>query len=114
VGFLARGIATSGLFLINQSDSKVMSKTKRGGKRVGAGRKPLALEDNVKEAIKKALEAAGGDDAMTEVWQKIIEKAKAGSDRHAQILLNYIYGKPVDNINVQGGLVLNFTRKIVK
>lgn len=87
---------------------------KNGGKRAGAGRKPLALEENVKKAIKEALEKNGGDQAMIAVWGKIIQKAKQGSDRHAQILLNYIYGKPVDNISVQGGMVLNFTRKIVK
>jgi hypothetical protein len=86
----------------------------KGGKREGAGRKALALEDNVKEVIKKALDQTGGESAMTDVWVKIIEKAKAGSDKHAQILLNYVYGKPVDNINVQGGMILNFTRKIVK
>lgn len=85
----------------------------KGGARPGAGRKTLAVEDNVKAAIKTALEQNGGQEAITEVWSKIIEKAKQGSDRHAQILLNYLYGKPVDNISVQGGMVLNFTRKIV-
>lgn len=86
----------------------------KGGAREGAGRKPVALEDNVKAVIKAALDLNGGDQAMIEVWGKIIEKAKAGSDKHAQILLNYVYGKPVDNINLQGGMILNFTRKIVK
>lgn len=96
--------------MINQTNSK----TGRGGKRHGAGRKSSAVEDNVKVVIQRALDVSGGESAMTEVWQKIIEKAKAGSDKHAQILLNYVYGKPVDNINVQGGMVLNFTRKVVK
>lgn len=87
----------------------------RGGKREGAGRpKGSKAENNVKEEISKAIEASGGESVLTEIWQKILEKAKQGSEKHAQIFLNYYYGKPVDNINVQGGMVMTFTRKVVK
>lgn len=86
----------------------------RGGKREGSGRKPSAVEENVKEVIKKALDLSGGEEAMIDVWKMIIDKAKKGSDKHAQILLNYMYGKPVDNINVKNGMVVHFTREVVE
>lgn len=67
----------------------------KGGARPGSGRKPLSLENDVKSAIKQALEA--DPDALTAVWAKVIEKAKEGSDKHISILFNYNYGKPKDN-----------------
>jgi len=82
----------------------------KGGKREGAGRKPLAIEDNVKSVIKQALDQSGGDDAMIEVWKKIIEKAKAGSDKHAQILLNYYHGKPKENLEQPTEMIINVVR----
>lgn len=83
---------------------------KNGGKRPGAGRKPLAIEDNVKAVIKRALDQSGGNEAMTEVWKKIIEKAKAGSDKHAQILLNYYHGKPKENLEQPTEMIINVVR----
>lgn len=65
----------------------------KGGKRPGAGRKPQLHEDNVREAIKTAL----GPESLTKIWKKIIEKAEEGSDKHAQLLCNYYYGKPKEN-----------------
>lgn len=86
----------------------------RGGKREGAGRKPgSGAQIEVRAAIETALQSKGPD-TLQNIWQKVIEKAEAGSDKHIQILLNYYYGKPVDNVNLQGGMILNFTRKIVK
>lgn len=87
---------------------------KRGGKREGSGRRPSAVEENVKVVIKMALDQSGGEEAMIDVWKMIIDKAKKGSDKHAQILLNYMYGKPVDNINVKSGMVVHFTREVVE
>lgn len=84
-----------------------------GGKRPGAGRKPNKIEEDVKTAIKNAL-AESGEDALQIIWKKVIEQAQKGSEKHIQILLNYYYGKPVDNVNIQGGLTINFTRKVVK
>lgn len=65
----------------------------RGGKRAGSGRKSGVQEENVREAIKSAL----GPESLTKIWKKIIEKAEQGSDKHAQILCNYYYGKPKEN-----------------
>ena len=85
----------------------------KGGRREGAGRKPAKVEDDVRGAIKSALDSKGPD-ALKNIWLKVVDKATEGSDKHIQILMNYFYGKPVDNINVQGGMILNFTRKVVK
>lgn len=82
----------------------------KGGARPGAGRKSVAIEDNVKEIIKQAL-GKSGDDAMVQIWQKIIEKAKAGSDKHAQILLNYYHGKPKENLEQPTEMIINVVRK---
>jgi len=84
---------------------------KNGGKREGAGRKTLAIEDNVKEVIRKAMDLSGGESALTEIWQKIIEKAKQGSDKHAQILLNYYHGKPKENLEQPSEMIINIRRK---
>lgn len=83
---------------------------KNGGARPGAGRKPLAIEENVKEVIKKAL-AAEGNDALEKVWQMIIKRAVAGSEKHAQILLNYYHGKPKENLEQPTEMVINVVRK---
>jgi hypothetical protein len=84
---------------------------KNGGARPGAGRKPIAIEDNVKAVIKKAMDLSGGENALVEVWQKIIEKAKLGSDKHAQILLNYYHGKPKENLEQPTEMIINVIRK---
>jgi hypothetical protein len=83
----------------------------KGGARPGAGRKPVAIEDNVKAVIKLALDQSGGADAMVEVWSMIIKKAKAGSDKHAQILLNYYHGKPKENLEQPTEMIINVIRK---
>jgi len=68
-------------------------------------------EGNVKSVIQKAMQAIGGEDAMVEVWKKILEKAKEGSDKHAQILLNYYHGKPKENLEQPTEMIINVIRK---
>lgn len=80
-----------------------------GGARKGSGRKPMAIEDDVKGAIKAALNSSPG--AMEEVWKKIVEKAKAGSEKHAMILLNYYYGKPKENEGNASEMIITVVRK---
>jgi len=82
-----------------------------GGKRSGSGRKPMAVEENVKSFIKRAMDKTGGEEALVEIWQKIVEKAKAGSDKHAQILLNYYHGKPKENLEQPTEMIINVIRK---
>lgn len=77
-----------------------------GGKRAGAGRKTIAQEDNVREAIKNALEP----DSMEKIWRKIREKAEQGSDKHAQLLFNYYYGKPKENEGLPTEMIITVNR----
>lgn len=65
----------------------------RGGARPGAGRKKSAIEDNVRAHIKSAVTDAD----LAAIWKKVGEQAKAGSEKHIQILFNYYYGKPKEN-----------------
>lgn len=80
----------------------------RGGKRQGAGRKPIAIEDNVKESIKAAL--SKDPQALTDVWAKVIENAKKGSDKHINILFSYYYGKPKENLEQPTEMIINVVR----
>lgn len=84
---------------------------KHGGPRPNSGRKSMIEEGNVKSVIQKAMQAIGGEDAMVEVWKKILEKAKEGSDKHAQILLNYYHGKPKENLEQPTEMIINVIRK---
>lgn len=84
---------------------------KNGGARPGAGRKPMAVEENVKGFIKRAMEESGGEQALVEVWKKIVEKAKQGSDKHAQILLNYYHGKPKENLEQPSELIIRVSHR---
>lgn len=77
-----------------------------GGKRPGAGRKPIAQEDNVREAIRSAL----GPESLKKIWQKITEKAEQGSDKHAQLLFNYYYGKPKENEGLPTEMIITVKR----
>lgn len=71
-------------------------KDNRGGPRPNAGRKPVAIEKEVKRHIQEALDK--DPNSLMEIWAQVIARAKAGSDRHQQILFNYYYGKPKENL----------------
>jgi hypothetical protein len=81
-----------------------------GGIRNGAGRKPVAIEDNVKEAIKQALERSGPN-TLNEIWSSVIDKAKKGSDKHQSIFFSYYYGKPKENLDTPTEMIINVIRK---
>jgi len=68
-------------------------------------------EGNVKELIRKATAEIGGEEAFIRVWKMILEKALAGSDKHAQILLNYYHGKPKENLEQPTEMIINVIRK---
>lgn len=67
----------------------------KGGARKGSGRKPMAIEEDVRGAIKRALDAQPG--ALDEVWANVIKNARQGNEKHQKILLEYYYGKPKEN-----------------
>lgn len=80
----------------------------KGGKRAGSGRKPLAIEDNAQAAIKEAIKNDPG--ALSNIWKNIVEKAQKGSDRHAQLLFNYYYGKPKENEGTPTEMIITVNR----
>ncbi len=80
----------------------------KGGARPGAGRKTIGHENDVQAAIKEALSAK--PEAMSNVWKKIIEKAEAGSDKHANILFAYYYGKPRENEGQPTQMIITVNR----
>lgn len=84
-----------------------MSKPK-GGKRPGAGRKPLSVEDDVRGAIRNAIQ--NDPDALNEIWKRVVKEAKGGSDKHTQLLFNYYYGKPKDNEGAPTEMIINVLR----
>lgn len=84
--------------------SELTVKKKMGGARPGAGRKSLAVEKNVKDAIKRAM--TGDPKRMDRIWKTIFEKAENGSRDHITILFNYYYGKPVESVMVSSKQVV--------
>jgi hypothetical protein len=80
----------------------------KGGKRPGAGRKPVAAEENVRLTIKQAMN--GDPDALVDIWIKVISEAKKGSEKHTQLLFNYYYGKPKENEGSPTEMIINVLR----
>jgi hypothetical protein len=80
-----------------------------GGSRKGSGRKPAAIEDDVRGAIKAAMNRNPG--AMDKIWDNIIEQSAKGSEKHQKILLEYIYGKPKENEGQPTRMVISVSRK---
>lgn len=80
----------------------------KGGKRPGAGRKPVAVEEDVRAAIRRAIEDS--PEAINKIWKSILEKAEKGSDKHAQLLFNYYYGKPKENEGAPSEMIITVNR----
>ena len=80
---------------------------KRGGARPGAGRKPAAIEDNVKAHIKSAL----NEEDLRKIWQNVVKMSKEGSEKHIQLLFNYYYGKPKDNEGNPTEMIIRVQRR---
>lgn len=69
----------------------------------------MAIEEDVKGAIKRALDAHPG--ALDEVWSSVIKNAKQGNEKHQKILLEYYYGKPKENEGQPSKMVITVVRK---
>lgn len=67
---------------------------RRGGARPGAGRKTKAEI----LGLAKTLEDCVTPQEEKEIWKAIKKEAKKGSIQHAQLYLNYKYGKPSEHI----------------
>lgn len=67
-----------------------------GGARRGAGRKSKAEE----MGLPKLIEDCIGEEGKRSIVQKIYNQAKDGSFNHQQLLMQYIFGKPQDEIDI--------------
>lgn len=74
-------------------------KGKSGGVRENSGRKSKAEELGLPMLVEQVI----GDAGKIELIEKIFEKAKTGSFLHQQLLMNYIFGKPKEKLDVTSG-----------
>jgi hypothetical protein len=71
-------------------------KGKSGGVRENSGRKGKAEELGLPALVEDVL----GEDGKKALLVKIAEQAKGGSFAHQQLLMNYIFGKPKEKLDV--------------
>lgn len=72
---------------------------KEGNKEaVGIGRPPKVIELKARELV---LSCINGEEGVRAIIIAAFKKAKAGSIRHQELLLNYILGKPVERLKLE-------------
>ena len=82
----------------------------KGGARIGAGRKPVAVEQKTAERFKQILASLyNGDEngAVIAAWQ-------SGEPSLQKFILEHAFGKPTDNLNLSGGLENTFNYDLSK
>jgi hypothetical protein len=79
---------------------------KNGGARVGAGRKPKADEIQVIEMMDAAL-------APNEVWSSLANLVRDGDVQAVKTWLNYRYGMPKQQLNVDA-TIMEFPSPIIE
>lgn len=72
---------------------------KRGGARLGAGRKTKAEEMGLPRLIEDCI----GEMGKRALIESIRDKAISGSYLHQQLLMSYIFGKPQEHIDHTSG-----------
>lgn len=80
----------------------------KGGARQGAGRKPKAQEERVRELAKNAIIAQYGS---LEAGMAHLLTTKEPS--LIKFVYEHAFGKPVDEVKVEGGLKIQLTRKVL-
>lgn len=81
-----------------------------GGTRNNSGRKSRAEEMGLPTLVEQVI----GEDGKKTLLEKIFSKAKEGSFLHQQLLMNYIFGKPTDKLDVTSkGDKIETTKEIV-
>lgn len=68
----------------------------RGGKREGSGRKSKAEELGLPVLIEECI----GEKGKRLIVEKIYTQAKGGSFPHQQMLMQYMFGKPTDKVDL--------------
>lgn len=81
----------------------------QGGARKGAGRKPIAVEEHTRELCRAAIQGKFGSIEKGLIW--LLESKK---DNLIKFVFEHGLGKPTENVNVDGALTINLTRKVVK
>lgn len=83
-------------------------KKKVGGARPGAGRKPKAEEERIKNLSLASIVKAFGSEA--EGWDHLAKQA-IESLPHMKMLWEYTYGKPKETVDLpNGGIVIRVKR----
>lgn len=73
----------------------------------------MAIEEDVKSAIKRALEARpeGAAEALKKIWDNVIEGATKGNEKQQRIFLEYYHGKPKENEGNPTEMVITIVEK---
>ena len=80
------------------------------GKPKGIKNKSSKAKKIVKDAMRECLT----EEAMAEVWDAMIRKAKRGNTEAAKLLVAYKYGKPSQTHNIESELPLKSINFIIK
>lgn len=76
----------------------------RGGVRPGQGRKSKAEELGLPMLIEDVI----GIDGKKELIKTIYKQAKDGKEASQKLLMEYIFGKPTDNLKVDQEVILKW------
>lgn len=81
-----------------------------GGKRKNSGRKSKAEELGLPLMIEEEI----GEEGKRTIIRKIYEKAKTGSFIHQQLLMAYMFGKPIEYVDhtSKGNEIKSFTLSV--
>lgn len=74
------------------------TKSKRGGARKGAGRKPKVVEKNLHDLLADACP----DEHVITIFRVMTAQAQAGDTKAAALLLGYKFGKPIERQEITG------------
>lgn len=67
------------------------------GNKFGKGATPRAITLRAREFV---LQCINGEEGMKLILAKIFAQAKRGSYKHQELIMNYVLGRPVENIKI--------------
>lgn len=85
-----------------RKDGKPDGRSRNGGVRKGQGRKSKALELQTNEIMKKAIKQLYDTNTVDEAKIALIQDL-LGTQRGLLFVAEHIFGKPTDNIKLEGG-----------
>ena len=83
----------------------------KGGKREGAGRKSKAEELGLPALVDEVI----GEEGKRLIIEKVYVQAKSGSFPHQQMLMQYMFGKPTDKVDLtsNGNTIQDIKHEII-